>query len=200
MFLLSVGRIAREKNIRQVLAMLDCLGRADGGFHLVMVGDGELRRLVRRRAAAGAGLTWIPYCGDSGRLAELYSACDLLIHAGTAETFGLVSLEAQACGSRVLAVRGGGLDETLEFEPHPVMAESAEPAALAEGVRRVRDLAEPVQARLARSRVVHEHFACDGTYTRLLHIYDTVCASRAAGRMLEESDVAELQDSPAFAL
>lgn len=178
MLLLYVGRLAREKNIRQLLRMMDLLSGDEEAVHLLVVGDGELRGLVRGRTLGWRDITWIPYCESAETLAALYSAADLLVHPGTCETFGLVSLEAQACGTRVLAVRGGGLDASLAKEEHPVMAADARPESLAEAVRQVRRLRENgAHSRRRREEMIRQH-TWSGTYERLIALYKHVHAHR----------------------
>ena len=106
--LLYVGRLAREKNIRSLFAMMEQLQDDERRHHLLIVGDGEQRDEVEEKAREVKWLTWLPFTDSRERLADLYAAADLFVHAGNRETFGLVSLEAQACGTRVLAVRGRG--------------------------------------------------------------------------------------------
>jgi len=132
--LLYVGRLAREKNVSALLAMLANIGTSPK-VHLLIVGDGEQAADVAAVAKRNAAVTWWPYCDTPARLAQAYSAADLFIHAGTCETFGLVSLEAQACGARVIAVRNGGVEDTLEGEDPLIVAEDASPGALARAVR-----------------------------------------------------------------
>lgn len=51
---------------------------------------------------------------EQSELSLAYSAMDLLIVASEMETFGQVSVEAQACGTPVWAFRVGGVPETME--------------------------------------------------------------------------------------
>jgi len=75
------------------------------------------------------------------------------------ETFGLVSAVAQACGTRGLGVRGGGLEKTLKGEAPLIMAEEASAEASAEAVEQVRAMDEEEAARMERSRRVRERFS-----------------------------------------
>jgi alpha-1,6-mannosyltransferase len=171
MLLLYVGRLAREKNVRQLIAMMDHLSTERDPIHLLLVGDGELRHDVQAHVHDRSDVTWLPYSEDSGRLAELYSAADLFVHAGINETFGLVSLEAQACGTRVLAVRGGGMDETLSGEFPQIMAADVDAASLAEAVGRIRQLSETDEHRRQRRERIVNTFSWQRTYTHLTALY-----------------------------
>jgi alpha-1,6-mannosyltransferase len=169
--LLYVGRLAREKNIRSLFAMMERLRDLARPHHLLIVGDGEQRDEVEEKAREVEWLTWLPFTDSRERLADLYSAADLFVHAGNRETFGLVSLEAQACGTRVLAVRGGGLDESLRYERRPVMANDASGAALAFAVRHIEDLDGTGADRQSRHLCIARHFSWESTFEQLGALY-----------------------------
>ncbi len=166
--LLFVGRLAREKGIKNLIGALDRLSPDSPPVHLALVGDGELDDWVHLEANRRPNLTWLPYCESANRLADLYSAADLFVHAGRWETFGIVSLEAQACGTPVLAVRGGGLEESLSCETAPLLADAATPEALAAAIGVA--LSRPAltfDERTARHRVMAERFSIDRTFERI---------------------------------
>jgi len=199
--LLYVGRLAREKNVAALLATAERLrSRPDGArYHLLLVGDGELRRPVERAAQRDAGVHWRPYSQSAGELAASYSAADLLLHGGIYETFGLVSIEAQACGTRVLAVRNGGLDSTLDGEEPLVMAASPKPRDLADAV--VAALAaEDGGSRLRRRQRIEERFGVQLTFERMFALYAEIVECAQAGREVPRHGEAELSGSwrPSF--
>jgi glycosyltransferase involved in cell wall biosynthesis len=83
------------------------------GRHLVVVGDGPDRPALERLAA---GLPGVRFTGrvDDEELVDLYRAADVAVVPSLAlEGFGLVVLEALACGTPVLASDLGGLGEVL---------------------------------------------------------------------------------------
>ncbi|MFP4390274.1 MAG: glycosyltransferase, partial [Desulfococcaceae bacterium] len=170
--LLFTGRLAGMKNLDGLIGMMAELSETADDCHLVIAGDGEERETVLRAAAEREDVTWAAYVADRDRLAELYSAADLFVHAGTMETFGLVSLEAQACGTRVIAVRGGGMEETLHGEDPIILAESPDPAELARAVRSARELGEDQEDRERRRRRILTEFSWETTFRRLLDLYD----------------------------
>ena len=80
------------------------------GYPLKVVGIGTETEALRR----GAGPN-VEFCGwqPDERVRELYRRCRLLVFPGE-EDFGIVPLEAQACGKPVVAFRRGGALETIE--------------------------------------------------------------------------------------
>lgn len=80
------------------------------GYPLKIVGVGnEMKKL---RAMSGSNIEFLGWQSDE-KVLELYRACRLLIFSGE-EDFGIVPLEAQACGRPVVAYGRGGALETVE--------------------------------------------------------------------------------------
>jgi len=137
--LLYVGRMSREKNVKLLLSLIEHLAqRAPNQYHLLLVGQGHLDRLVRRAEQRRADVTWCGYCADGKRLAEYYSAADLFVHVGKVETYGLTVLESQACGTPVVALKGGGTD-CLNQLGDEFLAPKPDPESLARTIQSARD-------------------------------------------------------------
>jgi alpha-1,6-mannosyltransferase len=117
-FLLYVGRLSKEKNIQVLFDAFDLLHRRRAGdFRLVVIGDGPQREHLRQlQARARDAVSWIRYCTDSAELARYYRGADLFVHPGVQETFGLVALESQACGTPVVGIRGSDMDRIILHE------------------------------------------------------------------------------------
>jgi alpha-1,6-mannosyltransferase len=109
--LLYVGRLAPEKNTSALFEAFRILTkRRPREFRLVVIGDGPHREQLRQLEAETQSVSWIQYCTDPLELARYYRTADLFVHPGTQETFGLVALESQACGTPVVGIRGSRLD------------------------------------------------------------------------------------------
>ncbi|HET8602858.1 MAG TPA: glycosyltransferase [Marmoricola sp.] len=116
---LSVGRLAAEKDLDRLLPLLD----ADPPVHLAFVGDGpdrqRLQRLFGSEHATFAGVL------RGQELADAYAAADVFVFPSTTDTLGLVLLEAMACGVPVVASDTEAARETLAGYPHHVLVGNA---------------------------------------------------------------------------
>ena len=97
--LISVGRMAPEKNLDQVLKTYEALKFTGQSFKLVMVGDGPLKEQFQKRYPE----IIFPGMLSQSDLAAYYASSDLFIFPSQTETFGNVTLEALASGIPVLA-------------------------------------------------------------------------------------------------
>lgn len=132
--LLYVGRLAPEKNTRTLFQAFQILHqKKPGRYHLMIVGDGTQRSLVMDLKASTGAVSWLSYCSDTTQLAALYNASDLFIHPGVLETFGLVALESQACGTPVVGIKGSYMDRII-FSDQSFWARDNHPAALCQAV------------------------------------------------------------------
>jgi alpha-1,6-mannosyltransferase len=112
--LLYVGRLAKEKNTQTLFRAFELLRRRDRNqFHLLVIGDGPQRHRVQKLRQRVRNISWISYCTDSADLARYYRAADLFVHPGIQETFGLVALESQACGTPIVGIRGSYMDRII---------------------------------------------------------------------------------------
>jgi D-inositol-3-phosphate glycosyltransferase len=109
-------------------------------------------------AAAGAGwlegrLHWVGPVAQE-RLPDYYNAADLLVLPSAYESFGLVALEALACGTPVLACRVGAMEELVRSPHHGRLLPEGTPEALAAAMAEMLAGARPERghgARLHRS-------------------------------------------------
>ena len=173
--LLYIGRLAQEKNTETLFAAFEMLSeRRPDDFALVVIGDGPERETLRRLQSQNKNVNWIHYCTDSSELARFYRAADLFVHPGVQETFGLVALESQACGTPVVGIRGSWMDRII-FHEQESWAGGNSPEALAKAIEEFsgRDL-EGLGA--AAARIAAERHAWPGVFDGLLCIYREVCA------------------------
>jgi glycosyltransferase involved in cell wall biosynthesis len=129
-----IGRIAREKNLAQLLEAWEALAQHRGSAKLALVGRGPLEEEIRRREIPG-----VHVCGlmHDRELSEAYASADIFAFPSATETFGNSLLEAMGSGLPSLAAAAGGV---LEFARHGENSWLVAPnsaAAVAEGLHRL---------------------------------------------------------------
>lgn len=97
--LLSVGRLAAEKNLDLIVTTYQSLRQSGRPVKLVFAGDGPYRATLQ---ALCPDAFFMGMCSHA-QLAELYASSDLFLFPSLTETFGNVTLEALASGTPVLA-------------------------------------------------------------------------------------------------
>jgi D-inositol-3-phosphate glycosyltransferase len=107
-------------------------------------------------------------------LPQWYRAADLVIVPSYSESFGLVALEAQACGTPVVATAVGGLRTAVADGISGVLVDGHDPKAWSSVISRL--LQEPQRrVLLSMGAVEHaSHFGWDVTARGTLDIYDQV--------------------------
>ncbi len=166
--LLSVGRLAAEKNTR---LLCDAFRRLSG-FHLIITGEGLQRDAVERLRDETGAVTWLPFLDTHDDLLRLFHTADLFVHPGVQETFGLVTLEAQACGLPVVGIRGTAMDRIVRHT-QDFWACEATPEAFANAIESAFCHDLPALGESAREAVIAE-FSWDSVMARLFDVYREV--------------------------
>jgi glycosyltransferase involved in cell wall biosynthesis len=99
MVLLSVGRLAAEKNLDLTIQTYQALKAAGRDVKMVFAGDGPMRASTEVKCPDAL---FVGMCTHE-QLATLYASADLLLFPSLTETFGNVTLESLACATPVLA-------------------------------------------------------------------------------------------------
>jgi alpha-1,6-mannosyltransferase len=176
--LLYVGRLAREKNTLTLFRAFELLQRRRSlEFHLLIIGDGPQRKDLRRfqSRSCGKDVSWIQYCTESADLARYYRAADLFVHPGVQETFGLVALESQACGTPVVGIRGSCMDQLICHDQESwARANSAE--ALADAIEGASTKKLSMMGESA-ARTAEDLYGWPRVFEKLFCIYREVCSN-----------------------
>jgi phosphatidyl-myo-inositol dimannoside synthase len=119
--ILTVGRLQKRKGHDRLIEALPVIREAVPDLLYSIVGDGQEReRLVELARRVGVE-ECVQFCGETGddQLTACYQQCDLFVLPnrevdGDIEGFGMVLLEAQACGKAVVAGASGGTAEAMD--------------------------------------------------------------------------------------
>ena len=104
------------------------------------------------------------------RLAEIYSAADILALPSPNETFGLTILEALASGIPAVAINQGGPSNLL----HPGVGALATPGDPVDFAEKLACLLEDKTMATHCRVYVEQHFSWDKTFGKLLEIYENL--------------------------
>ena len=164
--LVYAGRFTSEKKLPLLIDAVHALGPP---YHLLLIGSGEA-------FAPSPQVTSLPFQKESRILAGLIGGCDLLVHPGDQETFGLVVLEAMACGIPVLGVDSGGVAELVDRRNGLLVAPGSS-KALAEGIRLLFSSDMAALGRQARAGVV-AHYDWRRILPQIMSNYGCLFAGR----------------------
>lgn len=114
---------------------------------------------------------------DRVRLRQRYVAADVVVVPSHSESFGLVAVEAQACGTPVLAAKVGGLPVSVHDGVSGLLVEGHEPAVWAAALRRILS-DDALRTRLASGARGHARtLSWDATVDGLLTSYATAMSA-----------------------
>jgi len=172
--LVYAGRFTPEKKLPLLVEAVRKLGAP---YHLLMVGGGE-------EPPRDGRISVLPFQRDQRDLARLLASCDVLVHPGDCETFGLIVLEAMACGLPVVATTGGGVAELVD-ERSGILAQPNCADSLAGAIEAIyeRDMAALGEHARHKTR---EYFDWNQIFPQILRRYHSLLgAGQAAQPALE---------------
>lgn len=176
-----VGRLERRKGVDVAVRALAALAAEHPSVRLLVVGgdggeSGEAERLRRLTAALGLG-SRVEQCPPVAhpQLAMYYAAAEACLIPSYTELFGLVGLEAQACGTPIVVSRTAGIANLLRDGHEALLVEPGDACAIAVAMRRL--LVEPgLAARLGRrGACLAATFSWQRTAQRLLDAFRPLC-------------------------
>ena len=193
--ILFVGRIEPLKGVETLLHAFQLLERsgllANSPHVLAIIGgdtgsedgqpDAEMARLQRLAEQLGIHHL-VMFMGKRGQetLPYYYSAAEMVVVPSHYESFGMVALEAMACGTPVIATRVGGLARLVQNGRTGFVVPDSNPQLLAEAIERlVRDPA--LRARIGQEGTRYaQRFAWERISRRVLKLYEGMLAGQVA--------------------
>ncbi len=186
--ILFTGRIERLKGVDALFRAMSILKQRRSGIDWtrlcvsVIGGDPseqgqrdnrEMARLHALRDELGLG-DLITFLGarDQDTLHFYYAAADMLVMPSHYESFGMVALEAMACGTPVIASDVGGLHELVQHNKTGFRVAPKDPESLAGAVERLLD-DEVLRRRMGHSAACYaEEFSWQKIVEKLLGVYN----------------------------
>ncbi len=179
-WLLTVSRVDWHKGIDTVIKALPAVRAAQPATRYAVAGVGPCRPHFERLVAElglGDAVRFLGYVPDA-ELPALYNAADLYVGPSRrfdllAEGFGIALVEASACGLAVVAGRSGGVPEAVREGETGILVDPDDPAAVAEGIKRMlADDALRGRMGAAGRRAVETYYNWDRVVRDLIRIDD----------------------------
>ena len=174
---LFVGRLVPYKGVN---VLIDAL--RDVEATAVVVGGGPLGPVLREHARVAGVSPRVQFAGEveEQELLALYHACDMLVLPSVthAEAFGMVQIEAMACGKPVICTDlPSGVPWVNQHGRTGLVVGPGDPAALAEAITMLRD-DSPMRQRMgvAARRRVEQEFTAERMAERTVALYHEVVA------------------------
>ncbi|MFM8467143.1 MAG: glycosyltransferase family 4 protein [Oxalobacteraceae bacterium] len=170
---LFIGRLSAEKGLQALAEAVSQLG----SVKIDVYGKGPLQKLVE----ATPGLRYQGFDESATLQARLRKAAYLVMPSTGVETFGLVAVEAFACGTPVIATRHGGLTEIVAQGHTGLLVPPGDARALARAIEYAETHPETMLAMGRAAREVYlERYTPETNYLQMMRIYREALASRAA--------------------
>lgn len=171
---LRVLHVSNFRPLKRVPWLVEAFAEAteESDAELWLVGDGPEREEVARLGEQLALGSRLRLLGAREDLAALHASADVFALASEREAFGLVALEAMACGVPVVATQVGGLPEVLRDGLEGRLVPSEDRAAFAAALRQLLADARLRQelGRAGRARAVQQ-FGAEGVVARYRALY-----------------------------
>ncbi|HEX2190392.1 MAG TPA: glycosyltransferase [Longimicrobiaceae bacterium] len=184
---LGVGRLVYYKGFEH---LIEAMREVDG--HLLIVGNGPLRGALQERARAAGVADRVTLLGGVHDAVPFYHAAQVFVLPSVArsEAFGIVQIEAMACGRPVVNTSlDSGVPYVSRDGESGITVPPADPRALAGAVGRLLDDAglRDTLGRAARARVERD-FCQEVMVERFLGLYGAAAGKPAVpgGRELQE--------------
>lgn len=170
--ILTVGRIAKEKNLELLLTGFKELTSRDAHARLLIVGKGPAMEEYKALAVKMGLDSKAIFTGfvEDRDLASFYAACDVFAIASKFETQGIVALEAMACGKPVAGINRKALPEFIHEASNGYLFED-DPASCAETLERALQDGGEVSSEARKTAL---GMSLDKCTTRLINLYQDI--------------------------
>jgi glycosyltransferase involved in cell wall biosynthesis len=134
--LLSVGNLVDVKGHTYLIDAMRMVFSKRNDVILVIVGSGSLKETLQRKTRELGLDGKILFAGQKKHeeIPVWMNACDVFILPSLCESFGVVIIEAMACGKPVVGTRVGGIPEIIRRDDVGILVKPADPESLSEGI------------------------------------------------------------------
>lgn len=200
-YVLFVGRITRQKGVTH---LVDAIRYMPPGTQVVLCAGApdtpeiaaEMRQKVEAARQANPQVVWIEKMVSKPEVIQLYSHARVFCCPSVYEPFGIINLEAMACGAPVVASATGGIKEVVvdgetgylvPFAQDPATGFASEPEQFARdlGAKVTELLENPAKCRAfgqAGRKRVEETFSWSAIADQTIALYRTLASDLKPGK------------------
>ena len=158
-YVLFLGRLSRQKGI---FDLVEASSRFPSEVKLVLVtgkaDEGGIEEDLAREVERRKNIVWVNRMLGEEEVVAFYSSADVFVSPSTYEPFGIMNLEAMACGTPLVSTRVGGIKDVVVHGETGLLVNPGRPSEIVDSVNRIlsdRKLAENLGKR-GRRRVEEE--------------------------------------------
>ncbi len=133
--ILSIGNLVDEKGMKYLISAMATLIKKHPNIFCVIIGRGELKKDLEHQIMSLSLDAAVTLTGgrSHSEIPLWLNACDLFVLPSIRESFGVVQIEAMACGKPVVATINGGSEEIISPESG-ILVEPGNETALADAI------------------------------------------------------------------
>ncbi|MFJ7734817.1 N-acetyl-alpha-D-glucosaminyl L-malate synthase BshA [Lysinibacillus sp. NPDC097287] len=178
--IIHVSNFRKIKNLPHIIDAFMKI-RAHTKAKLLLVGDGPEKHRIMDMVKESPYAKEVLFLGKQENLAELYAISDLKLLLSQQESFGLVLLEAMACGVPCIGSAVGGIPEVIEHGVDGYIVEQGDTDAVAQyAVELLNDEEKLQNFREAAIRAVSTKFHSSKIVEQYENMYEKVAEKRHA--------------------
>lgn len=184
--LVSIGRLAAEKNLKTLLSAFALVMQSNQNTRLVIIGDGPQKEELKKFAKDLGIAECVLFTGlvPFDQIPKYLKAADLFCFASVSETQGLVTMEAMAAGLPVVAVKGTGTSEIVQDGITGILTENT-PESLAQAINRVLENEELYHQYEHEALGISHSFDIAVQAQRIINVYEQAIEDKKAGRSIK---------------
>ena len=183
--MISVGRLASEKNWTMLLQAVVLVLKEYPQFRLVLIGDGPDRKSLENLAKELGIRKRVTFVGalPFSETPSYMKAANLFGFASVTETQGLATLEAMAAGLPVVAVNASGTRDILKHGQQGYLVEN-DAQALAAGIKKMLENPDRMQKFAEAAHKKAQSFNIESLTKKLLDVYEQAIRDKKKNRFV----------------
>lgn len=172
--LIHVSNFRKIKNVDHIVETFFRV-RREMRTKLLLVGDGPEMNRITQLVKDSPYKDDVLFLGRQENVAELYSISDVMLLMSSKESFGLVLLEAMACGVPGIGTNVGGIPEVIEHGKTGYIVEEGDiDGAAAQIVQLLQDVPKLAQFKEASKEAVQSRFSSSSIVAQYEALYEKV--------------------------